>query len=216
MRRRKRMKKRLTALAIALILILAAALPALSQTVEQELDAYWEKAEPLFAQIEALGARQTEIYQQFSLSLEDDGGGEAMDDAQYEQYVKGLGVLTDEELKELMDANAGIVKLSDEIDDLAARYTASEDPEEQATLDSLIHYKQHQLDDAVKSIADLDDKVRVAEETNYVMGLKGLTDDARNELLSMYATQRDVEKQLAALDDALSEAARDELYGQQG
>ena len=56
--------------------------------------------------------------------------------------------------------------------------------------------------------------MRVAEETNYVMGLKGLTDDARQELLSMYATQRDVEKQLSALDDTLSEAAKAQLYGE--
>ena len=206
------MKKRLTALVIALILTLTAALPALSQTVEEELAAYWEKAEPLYAQIEALGTRQTEIYQEFSLSLEDDGGGEAMDDAQYEQYVKSLGVLTDEELKKLMDGNAGIVKLSDEIDDMSTRLNASEDPEEQATLGDLIHYKQHELEDAIKAIADLDDKVRVAEETNYVMGLKGLTDEARNELLTMYATQRDVEKQLAALEEVLSDEARHELY----
>jgi hypothetical protein len=210
------MKKRLTALLIALILILAVALPALSQTVEEELAAYWEKADPLFAQIEELGTRQTEIYQQFGLSLDDDSGDEVLDDAQYGEYVKGLGVLTDEELKTLIDANAGIVKLSDEIDALTARYTASEDPAEQETIDSLIHYKQHQLEDTVKSVADLDDKVRVAEETNYVMGLKGLTDEARSELLAMYATQRDTEKQLDALDEGLSEAARDELYGEQG
>ena len=210
------MKKRLTALLIALVLCLTAALPALSLTVEEELNAYWEKADPLFAQIEALGTRQTEIYQQFGLSLYDNSGDEVLDDAQYEQYVKSLGVLTDEELKKLMDANAEIVKLSDDIDELSARYTASEDPTEQQTLDSLIHYKQKLMDDAIKSVADLDDKVRVVEETNYVMGLKGLTDEARNELLGMYATQRDAEKQLAALDDALSEDARDELYGENG
>ena len=210
------MKKRLTALLIALVLCLTAALPALSLTVEEELNAYWEKADPLFAQIEALGTRQTEIYQQFGLSLDDNSGDEVLDDAQYEQYVKSLGVLTDEELKKLMDANAEIVKLSDDIDDLSARYTASEDPTEQQTLDSLIHYKQKLMDDAIKSVADLDDKVRVVEETNYVMGLKGLTDEARNELLGMYATQRDAEKQLAALDDALSEDARNELYGENG
>lgn len=209
------MKKKLTALAVALILILAAALPAMSLTVEEELNAYWEKADPLYAQIEALGTRQTEIYQESGLSL-DDGEGEVLDDAQYEAYVRGLGVLTDEELKKLLDTNAGIVKLSDEIDDLSARYTASEDPEEQATLDNLIHYKQKQMDDAIQSIAELDDKLRVGEETNYVMNLKGLTDEARDELLAMYATQRDVEKQLAALDEALSEEARDELYADQG
>ena len=45
------------------------------------------------------------------------------------------------------------------------------------------------------------------------MGLKGLDGAARQELLSMYATQRDVEKQLSALEDALSDAAQDELYG---
>lgn len=209
------MKKRLTALAVALTLILTAALPALSLTVEEELNAYWEKADPLYAQIEALGTRQTEIYQQFGLSL-DDGEGEVLDDTQYEEYVKSLGVLTDEELKKLLDTNAGIVKLSDEIDDLAARYTASADPEEQATLDDLIHYKEKQIDDAIQSIAALDDKLRIAEETNYVKGLKGLSDEARDELLSMYATQRDVEKQLAALDQALSEEAQHELYGEHG
>lgn len=209
------MKKKLTALAVALILTLTAALPALSLTVEEELNAYWEKADPLYAQIDALGTRQTEIYQESGLSL-DDGEGEVLDDAQYEAYIKGLGVLTDEELKKLLDTNAGIVKLSDEIEDLSARYTASEDPEEQATLDNLIHYKQKQIDDAIQSIAALDEKLRVAEETNYVMGLKGLTDEARDELLSMYATQRDVEKQLAALDEALSEEAQDELYGEHG
>ena len=70
---------------------------------------------------------------------------------------------------------------------------------------------------ATKFIADLDDKVRVAEETNYVMG-PARADRRRPQgaPLDMYATQRDVEKQLAALDDALSEAARDELYGEQG
>lgn len=210
------MKKRLTALAIALTLILTAALPALSLTVEEELNAYWEKADPLYAQIEALGTRQTEIYQQFGLPLNDDGEGEVLDDAQYEAYIKGLGVLTDEELKKLLGTNAGIVKLSDEIEDLSARYTASEDPEEQTTLDNLIHYKQEQIDDAIQSIAELDEKLRVAEETNYVMGLKGLTDEARDELLAMYATQRDVEKRLAALDAALSEEAQHELYGENG
>lgn len=207
------MKKRLTALATALILTALAALPALSQTIEDELNAYWEKAEPLFAQIEALGARQTEIYQAFGLSL-DDEESEPLDDAQYEQYVKALGALTDEELKKLMDTNAGIVRLSDEIDALAARHDASESPEERQELDTLIHIKQQQLDYAIKSIAELDDKLRVAEETHYVMGLKGLTDEARNELLAMYATQRDVEKQLEALEAALSAEARAELYGE--
>jgi predicted metal-dependent peptidase len=144
------MKKRLTVLTVALVLILAAALPAMSLTVEEELDAYWEKANPIFAQIEALGTRQTEIYQQFGLSLDEDGGDEVLDDAHYEEYVKGLGVLTDEELKKLMDANAGIVKLSDEIDGLTARYTASEDADEQATIDSLIHFKQKQMEDTIK------------------------------------------------------------------
>jgi lipase chaperone LimK len=139
-----------------------------------------------------------------------------MDDAQYEQYVKGLGVLTDEELKTLMDTNAQIVKLSDEIDELTTRYASSSDPTEQGDLDNLIHYKQHQIEEATKSIADLDDKVRIVEETNYVMGLSGLTDAARQELQDMYATQRDVEKQLAALEDTLSEAAKAELYGEEG
>jgi hypothetical protein len=191
-------------------------LPALAQTVEDELNAYWEKANPLFAQVEALGTRQAEIYQQFGLSLDDDTSEDPMDDAQYEQYVKGLGVLTDEELKTLMDTNAKIVKLSDEIDELTARHTASTDSTEQGELDNLIHFKQQQIEDATKSIADLDDKVRVAEETNYVMGLPGLTDAARQELQDMYATQRDVEKQLAALEVTLSEAAKAELYGEEG
>jgi len=207
------MKGKLTALAIALILIAAAALPALSQTIEDELAAYWEKAEPLFAQIEALGARQTEIYQQFGLSLDEDGD-EVLDDAQYEQYVKDLGVLTDEELKMLMDTNAGILKLSDEIDALTVQLDASEDPAKQEEIDNLIHDKQHELEDAIQSIAEIDFKLRVAEETNYVMNLKGLSDEARNELLAMYATQRDLEKQLTALDETLSEEARAELYGE--
>jgi hypothetical protein len=211
------MKKRFTALIMALILSavsMMCALPALAQTVEDELAAYWEKADPLYAQIEALGVRQSEIYQQFALSLDDNGDGTAMDDAQYEQYVKGLGVLTDDELKQLMDANAAIVKLSDEIDELTARFSATDDTTEQGGLDNLIHYKQNLIEETTNSVADLDDKVRIAEETSYVMGLNGLTDDARNELISMYATQRDVEKQLAALDETLSEAAKAELYGE--
>ncbi len=210
------MKRKLAALFLALILTASVALPALSQTVEEELNTYWEKANPLYAQISALGTRQAEIYKQFGLSLDDDSSDQPMEDAQYEQYVKGLGVLSDDELKTLMDTNAKIVKLSDEIDALTARHDASDDTTEQGVLENLIHYKQDLISQATKSVADLDDKVRVAEETNYVMGLKGLTDDARQELLTMYATQRDVEKQLAVLDDALSEAASAQLYGENG
>jgi len=188
----------------------------LAQTVEEELNAYWEKADPLYAQIDGLGTRQAEIYQQFGLSLDDNTSEDPMDDAQYEQYVKGLGVLTDAELKTLMDTNAQIVKLSDEVDELTTRHASSDDPTEQGVVDNLIHYKQHQIEEATKSIADLDDKLRVAEETNYVMGLSGLTDAVRQELQDMYATQRDVEKQLAALEDTLSEEAKAELYGEEG
>ena len=104
-----------------------------------ELNAYWEKADPLYAQIEALGTRQAEIYQQFGLSLDDDTRSRSpWTTPQYEQYVKGLGVLTDAELKTLMDTNAEIVKLSDEIDELTARHDASDDPTEQGVLDNLI------------------------------------------------------------------------------
>ena len=182
------MKRKLTALALALTLTLAAALPALSQTVEEELGAYWEKADPLYAQIEALGTRQAEIYAQFGLSLEGDGDQTPMDDAQYEQYVKSLNVLTDDELKTLLATTQEIVKLSDEIDQLSAQHDGTEDATEQASLDEQVHEKQHQIDDATASIQDLDARLREAEETHYVMGLKGLTDDARNELLTMYAT----------------------------
>jgi hypothetical protein len=207
------MKKKLTALVLALLMTVAA-LPALAQTVAEELDAYWVKANPLYAQIEALGTRQAEIYKQFGLSLDDDPNQQPMDDTAYEQYVKGLNVLTDDELKKLMDTNAEIVKLADEMDELTAKHDASDDPTEQGVLHNLIEYKQSQIDQLTKSVADLDLKVEIAEETNYVMGLKGLTDDARQELLSMYATQRDVNKQLSALDDSLSEAAKAQLYGQ--
>jgi hypothetical protein len=203
------MKKRIAALILALLLI---ALPAFAQSVEDELAAYWEKANPLYDQIEALGARQTEIYLQFGLSLTDEEA-EPMDDAAYEQYVRGLGVLTEDELKTLMETNAEIVKLADEADALSASYQASDDPTERSVLDGLIHYKNDQIQALAKSIAELDDKLRVAEETNYVMGLEGLDDAARQELLSMYATQRDIEKQLSSLEEALSEAAREELYG---
>jgi peptidoglycan hydrolase CwlO-like protein len=208
------MSKRITAQFIALILA-AAALSAPAETVDDELAAYWEKADPLYAQIQALGERQSEIYQEFNLSL-DDTDDTVMDDAQYEEYVRGLNVLTDDELKKLTNANAEIVKLSSSIDELTAQYDASDDPTEQGVLDSLIHYRQNQIDQITKSVADLDDKLRVAEETNYVMGLAGLTDAARSELLGMYATQRDVEKQIAALDDTLSGAAKAQLYGEGG
>ena len=207
------MKQKLTALVLALLLA-AAALPALALTASEELDAYWAKANPLYAQIEALGARQAEIYKQFGLSLDDGADQQPMDDADYEQYVKGLNVLTDAELKQLMDANARIVKLGDEMDELTARHDASDDPTEQGVLHNLIEYKQSQIEQATKSVADLDLKVEIAEETNYVMGLPGLTDDARQELLTMYATQRDVNQQLSALDDSLSEAAKAQLYGE--
>ncbi len=203
------MKHRIAALVLALVLI---ALPAFAQTVEEELATYWEKANPLHAQIEALGARQTEIYLQFGLSLTDEDG-EVMDDAAYEQYVRDLGVLTEDELKTLMDANAEIVKLAGDVEELSASYQASSDPAEQNVLDGLIHFKNDQIQAQVKAIGELDDKLRVAEETNYVMGLDGLDDAARQELLSMYATQRDVEKQLSALEEALSDAAQNELYG---
>ncbi len=203
------MKQRIAALVLALILI---ALPAFAQSVEDELAAYWEKANPLHAQIEGLGKRQTEIYLQFGLSLTDEEG-DVMDDAAYEQYVRDLGVLTEDELKALMATNTEIVKLAGDVEDLSAAYQASADSTEQNVLDGLIHYKNDQIQALVKSIAELDDKLRVAEETNYVMGLDGLDEPARQELLSMYATQRDVEKQLSALEEALSDAARDELYG---
>lgn len=205
------MKKRIAALCLALILIAPAAL---ATTVADELAAYWEKADPLYAKITALGERQAEIYQEFGLSLDDSGDDSVLDDAQYEEYVRKLGVLSEDELKTLMDANAEIVTLSDSIDELTARHDASEDPTEQGVLDNLIHYKQDQIDKVTKSVADLDNRLRVAEETNYVMGLKGLTDAARQELLDMYATQRDVENQLSVLEDALSEAAKAELYGE--
>lgn len=205
------MKKRITALVLTLMLMLIA-LPVFAQSVEDELADYWEKANALYEQIEALGARQTEIYLQFGPSLADEES-EPMDDAAYEQYVRELGVLTEDELKTLMETNAQIVKLADEIDELSASFQVSEDPTERNVLDSLIHYKSDQIQALIKSIAELDDKLRVAEETSYVMGLKGLDDSARQELLSMYATQRDIEKQLSALEDNLSEAAREELYG---
>jgi len=205
------MKKRITALVLTLMLMLIA-LPVFAQSVEDELADYWEKANALYEQIEALGARQTEIYLQFGLSLADEES-EPMDDAAYEQYVRELGVLTEDELRTLMETNAQIVKLADEIDELSASFQVSEDPTERNVLDGLIHYKSGQIQALIKSIAELDDKLRVAEETSYVMGLKGLDDAARQELLSMYATQRDIEKQLSALEDNLSEAAREELYG---
>lgn len=206
------MKRRIMALCVALILLATTALP-VSAAVTDELAAYWEKADPIYAQIQALGVRQEEIYQEFGLSLDDDSGP-VMDDAQYEEYVRGLNVLSEDELKKLLAANAAIVSLSDEIDDLNAKYDASEDPTEQGVLENLIHFKQDQIDQTTASVADLDDRLRVVEETNYVMGLTGLSDDARQELLTMYATQRDLEKQLAALDAGLSEEAKAQLYDQ--
>ena len=209
------MKKRFAALILALILIAAAALPALGQTVVDELAAYWEKADPIYAQIQALGDRQAEIYQQFGLSM-DDEDTEPMDDAAYEDYVRGLNVFSEDELKTLMDANAQIVKLSDEIDELTARHDASADETEQGVLDNLIHYKQDQITALADSVADLDARLRVAEENSYVMNLPGLTDEARQELISMYATQRDLEAQLAALEATLSDEALAQLYGEAG
>lgn len=206
------MKRRIMALCVALILLATTALP-VSAAVADELAAYWEKADPIYAQIQALGVRQEEIYQEFGLSLDDDSDP-VMDDAQYEEYVRGLNVLSEDELKKLLAANAAIVSLSDEIDDLNAKYDASEDPTEQGVLENLIHFKQDQIDQTTASVADLDDRLRVVEETNYVMGLTGLSDDARQELLTMYATQRDLEKQLAALDAGLSEEAKAQLYDQ--
>ncbi len=206
------MKRRIMALCVALILLATTALP-VSAAVADELATYWEKADPIYAQIQALGVRQEEIYQEFGLSLDDDSGP-VMDDAQYEEYVRGLNVLSEDELKKLLAANAAIVSLSDEIDDLNAKYDASEDPTEQGVLENLIHFKQDQIDQTTASVADLDDRLRVVEETNYVMGLTGLSDDARQELLTMYATQRDLEKQLAALDAGLSEEAKAQLYDQ--
>jgi hypothetical protein len=61
------LNRKITALIATLILIAAAALPALATTVVDELAAYWEKADPIYAQIQGLGARQEEIYQEFGL-----------------------------------------------------------------------------------------------------------------------------------------------------
>ncbi len=204
------MKRRCAALGLALIL--TAALPAMAQTVVDELAAYWEKANPIYAQIQALGERQTEIYNQYGLSMEEDA--EPMEDDAYEDYVRGLEVFSEDELKTLMDANAQIVALSDEIDELTARHASSEDETEQGVLDNLIHYKQDQISALVDSVAALDARLRVAEEYHYVMNLPGLTDEARQELISMYDTQRDLEAQLAALEAPLSEEALESLYGE--
>ena len=126
-----------------------------------------------------------------------DDDSSVMDDAQYEDYVRGLSVLSEDELTKLLSSNAEIVKLSDEIDALTIKHDASEDATEQGVLDNLIHFKQDQLDQSIASVQDLDDRLRVAEETHYVMGLTGLSDSARQELLTMYETQRDLEKQIA-------------------
>lgn len=202
------MKHRIIALALALAL---AAAPALALTVEEELNSYFEKAEPLHAQLEALEVRQVEIYQEFGLSL-DDENGEVMEDAEYEAYVRKLGVLSEDELKTLLEANAKIVALYDEANELTEHAAHAEDPLEQSVLDNVIHAKYEEAEAVTRSIADLDERVRAAEETAYVMGLPGLTDAARQELISMYETQRSVEKQLEALEAGLSDEALHALY----
>ena len=49
------MNRRITALIVALILIATAAIPVLAATVVDELAAYWEKADPIYAQIQGAG-----------------------------------------------------------------------------------------------------------------------------------------------------------------
>jgi hypothetical protein len=198
-------------LALCLMALVVAIIPVAAETVEDELAAFWEKAEPLYAQIEALGARQSEIYSQFNLSLEDESCG-VMEDAAYENYVRSLNVLSQEELKELMDANARIVELYDEAVELTDAHAVTEDPLERSVIDRVIHAKYHEIEEITQSVAALDERVRIAEETAYVMGLPGLTEAAQQELISMYGTQRSIEGQLAELEASLSAEAQEALY----
>jgi hypothetical protein len=208
-------KFRAYALILAVALAVTAAPAIAHASVDEELAAYWHSAAPLYEQINALGDRQTQIYLEFGLSLGDDAP-QIIEDSEYEAYVRGLGALTEDELRTLISVNAQIAALYDEADEFAHAYEHAQTAMERTMLSKLIHEKYEAAEALSQSIESIDEKLRIAEETAYVMGLEGLTESAQNELLSMYETQRSVEKQLAALEAALSEAARSALYGEEG